>query len=92
MGFLQPLLSKSKLARVAIVSFTPGEGGRRNRWGNNDDNDEFPMPPGTPLLMMDLRDVCVTSWSMGGSGGEGNISLFTLSSFLLFLDGFFENG
>ena len=42
-------------------------------------DDKTVIPPGTAYIMLDLREVTVTSWSTGGSGGEdrltGNASL-----------------
>ncbi len=76
--FLAPMLARKTLSRVSLVTFTAGAR-RNNRWGNDDQNDDVVIPPGTPCSMIDMRDVTVTSWSTGGSGGEdrltGNASL-----------------
>jgi hypothetical protein len=79
MCFLAPMLAQKKLPRVCLISFTGGRGGRNRGWGGGDENDDVVIPPGTPVAMVDLREVTVSSWSSGGSGGEdrftGNVSL-----------------
>ena len=73
LAFVGPLLSQRKLPRVSLVTYTAG-GGRRNRWGNDEPEDDAPIPPGTPYAMVDMRDVTVSSWSTGGSGGEDRLT------------------
>jgi hypothetical protein len=79
LAFVAPLLSQKKLPRAALVVFTSGN--QRNRgWGNNEENqDPVVIPPGTPSILIDMREVLVSSWSTGGSGGEdrltGNVTL-----------------
>lgn len=66
-----PLFTGKLLPRICLVTYVGTN--RRNRgWGGDDDAPR--LPPGTPMIMLEMKNVRCTSLSTGGSGGEDRLT------------------